>query len=836
MFTQGKFMGYYWGVGAFLSKHPNGGIPGGFFVNGETNSIWVWDFLNKKWIDSNRVEGPLQGIVDDPATFEPNAKPGIKTTYLYLSNKPGNITFANFLNTGVPIEVSTETNAVIMLFWNGDYWETSVVPVFGDVSGKAEKDLSNVSENKAMSKVGIYNLEGSNQPFIALTYQLSDDIYHAIGVNSNGEPVAGTGTNGLEDYFGEKTLAYADLSNMSESKLIQKTFSEFSKRQYKTPILNWEKSKTCPYAEDISNFIIDVELTGNVLGTSDSPRYWGPVGIYKGSDKKAQVMLFETDEDGNYLDTFTSIAVNIPGDGFCYSLDQDVKASDGTSGKVSIVVNWSMWPHGNKDGMSPLRLSDEVLKEHSGKIAELKQTENTTDKIIPAYTEYANSINVFPWNGGNITSYHGKSGFTFSFTNSSPGSDRGVRTEGFNPDPNYRCIVDVNVKEITPDSNVYLYLFGTNGNVVLQSKKLSVGENKMDFDPAYYKIYQNQDWFYLVLSVNGTSPSITVDVESFICAKYPIGQAENLTETISELQSKNSVLEGEITNLKSSSDIVLTDPYGTKYVLCLTDADVFGTIPLYPQKLLYIGNSLLLGNGNFGMNATESTKDYAFIIDEYILAKGDGTYTPIKIKGGGFEESENYSDYSAWKNETLTPNLSEDIDLVIIQLGDNVNTETKRSALENNVSSLIRDIKSTAKRARIAWVYGWYVNEEVRTTIQDVCKAYGANYIEINDLNTQENRSKIGDVITKELSTQQSLVYTSYEELSTNQLKINFTIGGKDYTSTIEVTSYSDNAEAKTLTWEGYQTITADSGVASHPGDLGFEKIAQRILSQLKLD
>lgn len=146
MFTQGKFMGYYWGVGAFLSRHPNGGIPGGFFVNGETNSIWVWDFLNKKWIDSNRVEGPLQGVVDDPATFEPNAKSGIKTTYLYLSNKPGNITFANFLNAGVPIEVSTETNAVIMLFWNGDYWETSVVPIYGDVSDKADKDLTNVTD------------------------------------------------------------------------------------------------------------------------------------------------------------------------------------------------------------------------------------------------------------------------------------------------------------------------------------------------------------------------------------------------------------------------------------------------------------------------------------------------------------------------------------------------------------------------------------------------------------------------------------------------------------------------------------------------------------------
>ncbi len=221
MFTQGKFMGYYWGVGAFLSKHPNGGIPGGFFVNGETNSIWVWDFLNKKWIDSNRVEGPLQGMVDDPATFEPNAKSGIKTTYLHLSNKPGNITFANFLNSGVPIEVSTETNAVIMLFWNGDYWETSVVPIYGDVSDKADKDLTNVTEGAISLKAGIYELEGRDQPFRALTLHHSGDLYHAIGINDNGQPVAGTGTEGLDGYFREKCLAYADLTNVTDEDLVK---------------------------------------------------------------------------------------------------------------------------------------------------------------------------------------------------------------------------------------------------------------------------------------------------------------------------------------------------------------------------------------------------------------------------------------------------------------------------------------------------------------------------------------------------------------------------------------------------------------------------------------
>ena len=36
--THGKFLGYYFGIGAFLSRHPNG-IPGSSFVNGETLSL-----------------------------------------------------------------------------------------------------------------------------------------------------------------------------------------------------------------------------------------------------------------------------------------------------------------------------------------------------------------------------------------------------------------------------------------------------------------------------------------------------------------------------------------------------------------------------------------------------------------------------------------------------------------------------------------------------------------------------------------------------------------------------------------------------------------------------
>ena len=72
--THGKFLGYYFGIGAFLSRHPNG-IPGSCFVNGETLSLWVWDEVGRQWVDSNRADNWLSGMVDNAETFVPEIKP-----------------------------------------------------------------------------------------------------------------------------------------------------------------------------------------------------------------------------------------------------------------------------------------------------------------------------------------------------------------------------------------------------------------------------------------------------------------------------------------------------------------------------------------------------------------------------------------------------------------------------------------------------------------------------------------------------------------------------------------------------------------------------------------
>ena len=146
--TQGKFLGYYFGLGAFLSTHPHG-VPGNCFINGETQSLWIWDEVNRKWVDSNRLDSPFQGLIENPQKFNPKPKAGIKAVYLYFAPKSGTVTFDYLRNepdSEDAISVTVTGSSIIMLYWDGDYWSVEAIPMENNIEELKKKHEQDISE------------------------------------------------------------------------------------------------------------------------------------------------------------------------------------------------------------------------------------------------------------------------------------------------------------------------------------------------------------------------------------------------------------------------------------------------------------------------------------------------------------------------------------------------------------------------------------------------------------------------------------------------------------------------------------------------------------------
>lgn len=144
----GRYIGFYYGVAPVLSKYPEGD-SGDYFLNGETLSFWMWDSASRMWIDTNRIDSGLQQMLTDeagnsPSDYVPSPSVGIKEAYFYVaenadcdedeSASPRDITFTNFKNGNSSVSVQVRKTSIVILYWNGDYWETSVVPMNVDLS------------------------------------------------------------------------------------------------------------------------------------------------------------------------------------------------------------------------------------------------------------------------------------------------------------------------------------------------------------------------------------------------------------------------------------------------------------------------------------------------------------------------------------------------------------------------------------------------------------------------------------------------------------------------------------------------------------------------------
>jgi hypothetical protein len=214
-------------------------------------------------------------------------------------------------------------------------------------------------------------------------------------------------------------------------------------------------------------------------------------------------------------------------------------------------------------------------------------------------------------------------------------------------------------------------------------------------------------------------------------------------------------------------------------------------IPTVPNKGIIMGNSLVLGMFNsFGMCASAMDKDYFYYVTTEIR-KYNPDFECARLHGSGFEHSENSEMYSKWFYEDPNPgtgkptylSFTPDVDFIIIQITDNVNTEEKMAFFNSNIDGFIAKIKTMCPKARVIFVHGWYNYLRTNEKVAEICDKYSIERVCIRDLYTVKNQARNQPTATRPDGT----------------------------------------------------VIDVPDRWITHPGDLGMKKIADRLISVIKL-
>lgn len=292
------------------------------------------------------------------------------------------------------------------------------------------------------------------------------------------------------------------------------------------------------------------------------------------------------------------------------------------------------------------------------------------------------------------------------------------------------------------------------------TKELSAdAEGKVElehsFDPVYLFVYESAHSFAFV--IEGASEITELDVYE--------GANENVQ---SEAVSRDN------TGIDKDGKPVV-------YVKLLNGERA--EVPRIPRKVLFAGNSLLLGIG-YGMCSSAPDKDYYHYVTEHILS-----FNPDckfgKLPGSIFERCESIEAFENWYNDHVLPQLSDDTDLIILQHGDNIGDEVKVLNFTKTKDLFIEKLKRDIPYARIIWVHGWYNKRLSGPYVEEVCNKWDIECIDISSIRCRETEAH-------------------------------------------HQTEYFDVSEGKIK--------AVDKAWQTHPGDLGMKRIADSIIATLKLE
>lgn len=391
-----------------------------------------------------------------------------------------------------------------------------------------------------------------------------------------------------------------------------------------------------------------------------------------------------------------------------------------------------------------------------------------------------------PWSGGRFE----VSGDVLSFSHPTENGNSGAITGYFTSATNF-VNVKGNVLSITKYnelSKMQIVVVGRNSNNEIKYITVSyitkTGEFNVSIDLNNLVVYHGLDLTKSIQILLGSINKVDIEVENYTVYERKFPQSnlitQRLDETLINFDKEFTSINAKLIGLDNGTNDSLTAPNGSKYIIQVDNDGNLFTVPVIPKKVLFIGNSLLLGHGTFGMCAKDSKNDYYYHVKEYLK-----TFNPDVIAdkqhGAPFEQAESQDTINTWIANHIETKAT-DYDLVVIQLGDNVNNDARNELFKTSCKQLLQAIRTHMPRARVVWVGEWYYTAQRQEIISKGCAETGSTFIDITDLTIKENQGAIGDIIT------------------------------------------ADN---------GTQTTVTSSGVASHPGNKGMKAIADRLIEEL---
>ncbi len=331
-------------------------------------------------------------------------------------------------------------------------------------------------------------------------------------------------------------------------------------------------------------------------------------------------------------------------------------------------------------------------------------------------------------------------------------------------------------------------------------KQLSAGYNTLDVINEEHEIFYGEQLFFEahdntvyaakgqrnliqdaqhVTNNVGYSGKIMYGTDNAIPFNYKVAD-ESTREKAEILKQKVDKIEPIVSGLELFKKMpMITSPNGTKFRLLVDNNGNLSTVSSIPNRVAIFGNSILSHSWlkGMGMAASDPNKDYFSLIKSYILSKNPRASV---VRGNGADWESEPGKRKEIFDSKMKQSLSLDTDIVILQFGDNLNTDEKRKNLETDVPNLVSWIRTASPKSLIYWVGIYYASPDFVERIKRICDRLGVTFIDIYQYSKDAKyKSEMGKVLRLP--------------------------NGSNYTIT-------------------------NAGVASHPGDLGHKAIADEII------